>query len=158
MTYTLAMSPRHDLLAVIRRGAIPNLAGRLLPHHDRTGRVSGLRVAGLEPFRLYHLVHVPTGARMVIADREHFPRTAHGDIPEEAFGPRGPGLDVPVSASEQHVTDIVDELSDPMLRLLAGLVVRVCTVGPGERWSLGVLVRRVGALWGGRPVGGAVAA
>jgi len=137
LTYTLAMSPRHDLLAVIRRDAIPNLAGRLLPHPDGGGRVSGLRVVGLEPLRLYDLVHVPTGARLVITDRERFPRTAHGTIPEQVFGPRGPGLDVPLSESERQVADIIDALPDPMLRLLAGLTVRVCSVHPDGLWSLG---------------------
>jgi hypothetical protein len=137
LTYSVAMSPRHDLLVVIRRDAIPNLAGRLLPYDDGSGNVSGLRVAGLEPARLCHLVHVPTGARMVITDREHFPHTAPRDIPERTTGPTGPGLDLPVSAAEQHVADIVDELPDPMLRLLAGLTVRVGTADPHGRWSLG---------------------
>jgi hypothetical protein len=138
LTYTVAMSPRHNLLAVIRRGAIPNLAGRLLPNPGHgIGRVSGLRVAGVVPFRLYDLVHVPTGARMVISDQEHFLRSASSDIPDKMFGPRGPGLDVPVDTSEQRVADMVAALPDPMLRLMAGLVVRFCTVGPGKRWSLG---------------------
>jgi hypothetical protein len=136
LTYTVAMSPRHDQLAVIRTNAIENITGRLMPDHDGDYGVAGLRVAGVIPYRTHHLVHVPTGARMVITDQPVFPSVEVVAARRDTSTERGPGPDLPLSASEQQAIAIADSLSIPMQRLLAGLMVRVNANDPGGRWTL----------------------
>lgn len=136
LTYTVAMSPRHDQLVVIRDNAIENITGRLIPDRDGEFGVAGLRVAAIVPYRTHHLLHVPTGARMVITHRPVFPSAEAVAARRGAPTGWGPGPDVPLSASEQRAIAIAESFSVPMQRLLAGLMVRVNANDPGGRWSL----------------------
>src|SRR5689334_21064348 len=55
LTYSTAMSLRHDLLAVINGGAVDNIAGRLLPNEHGDYGVAGLRLTARRTSNLYHL-------------------------------------------------------------------------------------------------------
>ena len=136
LTYTVAMSPRYDQLAVIRTNAIENIAGRLLPNSDGEYGTAGLRVAATIPYRTHHLIHVPTGAQMVITQQPTFPTAQAITARRGAARGWGPGPDVPLRNSEQQVIDVTESLSIPMQRLLAGLLVRFNANDPGGRWTL----------------------
>jgi hypothetical protein len=114
------MSARYDLLAVIRGDSVENLVGRLMP--DKSGQygVAGLRVVAAHPHRTYHLLHLPTGARMVITDRPAFASVDVVTARNRKGGKGWPGADLPLSDPEQEAVHLAGALSPAMERLLAG--------------------------------------
>src|SRR4051794_25566611 len=102
LSYTATMSPQHDVLTVVLDSAVENVASRLLSTPTVPHGVAGLRVVAGRYARLYHLVHVPTGARMVITGRFPF---ASADSMLTSRTPSMivrdfPGVGLPLSADE----------------------------------------------------------
>ncbi|MEV0898208.1 hypothetical protein [Actinoplanes sp. NPDC049802] len=145
--YTLLMSPRYDNLVVIT-DAPANVVGYLVPigqarRPGPSSSIPGLRVDQVTGARHtdgpdYHLIHLPTGARMIVTQqrRTHFDNRASN-------GTRCPSgyewwtSNVPVSAEEQD--QLLDLVTPPagIAAIVNALVVRMRARDPHHRWAMG---------------------
>ncbi|GIE35456.1 hypothetical protein Ait01nite_085010 [Actinoplanes italicus] len=146
-SYTLLMSPRYDRLVVITDAA-PNVVGYLVPNGQarRPGPSSfipGLRLEQVTGAHHadgpdYHLIHLPTGARMIVTEqtRTHFEnRPSHGS--RCPFGYEWWTSDVPVTAEEHdQVMDLVPPPAG-VAAIVNALVVRMRARDPHHRWAMG---------------------
>lgn len=145
--YTLLMSPRYDNLVLIT-DAPANVLGYLVPEGGsrRAGpsmSVPGLRLEHVTGARCsdgpdYHLVHLPTGARMTVTPQQ---RTFFENRPSN--GSRCPSgyawwtSDKPVTPDEQE--QIQDLVTPPtgVAGIVNALVVRIRARDPRHRWAMG---------------------
>ncbi|MEV4600797.1 hypothetical protein AB0K15_25800 [Amycolatopsis sp. NPDC049253] len=144
LAYTMTVSPRFDTLVCLVPGAVENAVGRLLaspgPDSLQYG-VPGLRVEAAVDFRTYHLVHLPTGAKMVVASRPDFPLLS--DI--QNAGPHLDtwsantfvGADIPLADVEREALSRLPAMPAGIERILAALVTRLDARDPARKWAVG---------------------
>lgn len=142
LSYSMTVSPRYDHLLFIIPPAIENALGRLMaPRCLLRYGMPGLRIVAAHDHRAYHIVHLPTGARMTLASQVDFPSEAE----VRRRGPRVglwtaqdyPGTDTPPAAGEQAALDAVPPMTPGIQALLAGLVSRLDARDPQKRWAIG---------------------
>ncbi|WP_146060516.1 hypothetical protein [Amycolatopsis sp. CA-128772] len=144
LSYTMTVSPWFDSLVCIVPGAVDNAVGRLLAspaRGDLQYGVPGLRVKAAIDFRTYHLVHLPTDAKMVVASRPDFPRLSE----IERRGPYGEtwsaehyvGAEIPLADVERDALSHLPSMPSGIEGILAALVARLDTRDPSGSWALG---------------------
>lgn len=132
--YNLNISPRHNEL-VIFTNASDNVTNWLVPQSNSGLGLPGMRLQSQPNGSTYRLVHLPTGARLTVTSRDE---GSMGFSDGEEWSSRARFVvDVPVSRKEQTSLASIPPMSEDMTRILAALVVRICTKHPRNRWALG---------------------
>lgn len=142
LSYGMTVSPRSDRLLVIVPSAVDNAVGRLMaPPAELAYNVPGLRLAAAHDFKTYHIVHLPTGARMTLASRPDYES-------EQRIHQRGPRagqwstrefatLDAALTPVGQEALQAIPPMTVGAETLLAALASRMSTSDPGGRWAMG---------------------
>ncbi|MEV4348894.1 hypothetical protein AB0J83_30930 [Actinoplanes sp. NPDC049596] len=145
--YTLLMSPRYDNLVVIT-DAPANMAGYLVPvgqarRPGPSSSIPGLRLDQITGARRsdgpdYHLVHLPTGARMIVTQQR---RTRFES--RQSNGTRRPSgypwwtSDIPVTTEEHDRSMNLLTPPDGIATIVNALVVRMRARDPHRQWAMG---------------------
>ncbi|WP_329072777.1 hypothetical protein [Amycolatopsis sp. NBC_01480] len=145
LSYTMTVSPWFDTFACVVPGAVENVVGRLLAspgNGDLQYGVPGLRVVAAVDFGTYHLVHLPTGAKMVIARRPDFPPLSevqrHGPYGETWSARHYVGAEIPLAAVEHEALSRLPSMPSGIERILAALVTRLDAHDPSDKWAIGM--------------------
>ncbi|GAB3474292.1 hypothetical protein [Amycolatopsis cihanbeyliensis] len=142
LAYSMTVSPRYDRLLFIIPPAVENALGRLMaPRTLIRHGMPGLRMVAAHDYHTYHIVHLPTGARMTLANRVNF--LTETEIQRQGFR-RGrrtlqdyAGPDTPLDPAEQAALDAIPPMTTGVRVLLAALVSRLNARDPQKRWAVG---------------------
>ncbi|MFJ4680945.1 hypothetical protein [Kitasatospora sp. NPDC088783] len=144
--YTLTVSPRFKRLVLIADASC-NVVCSLLPTPSGVTYLPGLRLKETHSCDTYTLLHVPTGAELVVTGNRHGKITGPAGLnrPREFLT-----LDTPVGDVERDQPRRVPSVSHDAAVLLAGLVCRISTKDPNGAWAVGTWfsdpLRRPGRL------------
>lgn len=143
LLYDLTVSPRYDELLFIIPPATRNALGRLMaPLGFLESGMPGLRMVGAHDNVAYHILHLPTGARMTLAGGSDFPSPAEirHRGPDAGRSPSMsdyPGPDVPLDPVESAALAAIPAMAPGIQVLLAALVSRLAACDPRRRWAMG---------------------
>ncbi|MFE9575354.1 hypothetical protein ACFYO1_03130 [Nocardia sp. NPDC006044] len=151
LCYSMVVSPRFDRLVFIVPGAAENVVGRVLgsPSSLRSG-VPGLRLEavgkafGRTYGESFHLLHLPTGARVIVAASSNFEAIANCARDPETLD-HFPGPDLPLADVEREALEGVPAMTFEIEALLAALVSYLDVRDPERQWATG--------MWWGDPIG-----
>ncbi len=131
--YTLTLSPRFKRLVLIA-DAPYNVVCYLLPTPSSVSYLPGLRLKETHGYDTYTMVHVPTGAELVVTGNRHGKVTGPAGFnrPRDFLT-----LDTPVRDVEHDQLRRVPPLSHDAKVLLAGLMCRISTKDPDGEWAVG---------------------
>ncbi|WP_370934545.1 hypothetical protein [Amycolatopsis sp. cg13] len=145
LSYGMTVSPWFDTLICVVPRAVENAVGRLLASPtdgDLQYGIPGLRVTAAADFRTYHLVHLPTGAKMVLASRPDFPPVSEiqrtGSYHETWSAKHYVGAEIPLTEVERKALSRISSMPSGIERILAALVARLDARDPSGKWALGM--------------------
>ncbi|MEU9686764.1 hypothetical protein [Amycolatopsis japonica] len=144
LSYTMTVSPWYDTFVCVLPGAVDNAVGRLLasPTDGLQYGVPGLRVTAAIDFKTYHLVHLPTGATMVLASRPDFPPVSEIQricpYRETWSAEHYVGAEIQLAEVEREALSRIPSMPSGVERILAALVARLDVRDPSGKWAMGM--------------------
>ncbi|MGW4394941.1 hypothetical protein ACWEHA_06585 [Amycolatopsis nivea] len=144
LSYTMTVSPRFDTLVCIVPGAPRNAVGRLLGPWAAVEdgyRIAGLRVEAAVNANVYHLLHLPTGGRMVVARQAAFRNATEinrgGRVVRRDGASSFAGADIPMTLAERETLGRIPPMEPGIERMLAAIVARLDVRDPNREWAMG---------------------
>lgn len=134
IAYTMDVSPRYDELVLFAE-APDNVTGYFVGQRLDGAGFPGMRLIDRPNGGTFCLLHLPTGARMTITNRDEVARHHRsGDWPLDHWG----DAEKPVADEEKDALALVPAATPAAKMLIGGLFARIAAEDVDRRWSLGM--------------------